>query len=190
MAGAESAPKFDHVASVMLSPRSSPVEPQPRSTIDDLLDVVDDGEWIKIEGLIVHDGNDPRDHSSGIVGGVSSNGRHNQHCQHGATNRFRPPQPSRLSDPRPGTAWWLWNRNRVMRGRPVWPAQCWIGGCPAGVTAAGTRHFRSGLAGDAFIFPRFPSWHGVTAPPASHCTADTSPGSAAGFARYSCSFSP
>ena len=87
--------------------------------VNDLLHVMDDRQWIKIEGLIVHDGNDPRDDGTHIVSGVSSYVRHDQHCQHGATNRFRPPQPSCVGDPWPGTAWWLWNRNRVMRGRPV-----------------------------------------------------------------------
>jgi len=99
--------------------RGDPIALMRSRLVNDLLHVVDDRQWIKIEGLIVHDGNDPRDDGTRIVGGVSSYVRHEQHCQHGATNRFRPPQPSCVSDPRPGTAWWLWNRNRVMRGRPM-----------------------------------------------------------------------
>src|SRR6185437_583308 len=99
--------------------RGDPIALMRSRLVNDLLHVMDDRQWIKIEGLIVHDGNDPRDDGTRIVGGVSSYVRHDQHCQHGATNRFRPPQPSCVGDPWPGTAWWLWNRNRVMRGRPV-----------------------------------------------------------------------
>ena len=56
---------------------------------------------------------------SGVVCGVSSNGRHDQHRKHGASNRFRPLQPSCLSDSLPGIACWLLGRNWVMLGRPA-----------------------------------------------------------------------